>query len=122
MRKVQLTLEAASPGGRVRKRAYDVATTPPEMQRTSLTWAVLQLKVRTGCKICTTDLHSCRPFRAVPGPPTRGPDTIEHSPMRVRPCGLWMKPLAKRLEIHGSCLPPYVHLTLPGSSRRVREL
>ena len=30
MSKVQLTLEAASPGGRVRKRAYDVATTPPD--------------------------------------------------------------------------------------------
>ena len=27
---MQLTLEAASPGGRVRKRAYDVATTPPD--------------------------------------------------------------------------------------------
>ena len=30
MSKVQLALEAASPGGRVRKRAYDVATTPPD--------------------------------------------------------------------------------------------
>ena len=30
MSKVQLTLEAASPGGRVVKRAYDVATTPPD--------------------------------------------------------------------------------------------
>ena len=30
MSKVQLTLEAASPGGRVRKRAYDAATTPPD--------------------------------------------------------------------------------------------
>ena len=27
---MQLALEAASPGGRVRKRAYDVATTPPD--------------------------------------------------------------------------------------------
>ena len=27
---MQLTLEAASPGGRVVKRAYDVATTPPD--------------------------------------------------------------------------------------------
>ena len=27
---MQLTLEAASPGGRVRKRAYDVAITPPD--------------------------------------------------------------------------------------------
>lgn len=30
MSKAQLTLEAASPGVRVRKRAYDVATTPPD--------------------------------------------------------------------------------------------
>ena len=30
MSKAQLTLEAASPGGRVRKRAYDVATIPPD--------------------------------------------------------------------------------------------
>ena len=30
MSKAQLTLEAASPGGRVRKRTYDVATTPPD--------------------------------------------------------------------------------------------
>ena len=28
MPKVQLTLQAASPGGRVRKREYDVTTTP----------------------------------------------------------------------------------------------
>ena len=38
--------------------------------------------------------------------------------MRVRPRGLWLKPLAKRLEIIGGCLPPVVHLMLTGSSRR----
>ena len=32
--------------------------------------------------------------------------------MRVRPRGLWLKPLAKRLEIIGGCLPPVVHLML----------
>ena len=42
--------------------------------------------------------------------------------MRVRPRGLWLKPLAKRLEIIGGCLPPVVHLMLTGSSRRIREL
>jgi len=41
--------------------------------------------------------------------------------MRVRPRGLWLKPLAKRLEIIGGCLPPVVHLMLTGSSRRIRE-
>ena len=34
--------------------------------------------------------------------------------MRVRPRGLWLKPLAKRLEIIGGCLPPVVHLMLTG--------
>ena len=35
--------------------------------------------------------------------------------MRVRHRGLWLKPLAKRLEIIGGCLPPVVHLVLTGS-------
>ena len=42
--------------------------------------------------------------------------------MRIRPRGLWWKPDAQRLEIHGGCLPPYVHLMLTGSSRGYREL
>jgi len=50
------------------------------------------------------------------------PNCEHHHPMRVRPCGLWLKPLAKRLEIIGGCLTPVVHLMLTGSSRRIREL
>ena len=42
--------------------------------------------------------------------------------MRVRPRGLWLKPVGKRLEIYGGCLPPDVHLMLTGSSRGNREL
>ena len=98
-----------------------VAALPPSLPPAKLVFALCAAFRPAGGRGAAAEAQGMRPgyYGSGLSPLSRN---MAAEPMRARPRGLWLKPVGKRVEIYGSCLPPDVHLMLTGSSRHIREL